>query len=538
MKKHIKYFIILISVVLCITATAFAGCFIFGDGGDGTDHSHNYTDVVTKPTCTEQGYTTHTCTCGDEYVDTYIQSAGHKLPSSAVRENEVAPTCSKEGGYDEVSYCTVCGEEISSKHKAIDKTAHTPKAAAYENEVDSTCSKFGGYDSVVRCNVCSEIISSTHISISKKPHTPKAAVRENEVASTCSKQGGYDEVVYCDVCGGKVSTEHKTFEMPDHDFEGGKCKVCGELHYNVDDLRFSFSDDGTYFIVTGYKGKPTYANIPVTYADIPVKEIANSAFDGCGSLKSVTIEGVTTIGNSAFWNCTGLESVTICDGVTSIGNYAFRNCSGLTSLKLGDDVKEIGEYAFDGCSSLTSLTVSVGVKFIRNYAFRECTALETVYWNATKCTFVSGDYPIFGNCTKITTIIVGDNVEEITRNTFKGCSSVTNVTIGNGVTTIEENAFLHCSGLKSITMGSSVNYIEYSAFYGCTALESVYYKGTAANWAKIYILSSNWHLEGAPRYYYSETEPALSGDGTAYDGNYWHYDNDGKVVVWVYAQED
>ncbi len=39
---------------------------------------HDYKIVVTKPTCTEQGYTTHTCDmCGDNYVDDYVDANGH-----------------------------------------------------------------------------------------------------------------------------------------------------------------------------------------------------------------------------------------------------------------------------------------------------------------------------------------------------------------------------------------------------------------------------------------------------------------------------
>ena len=30
---------------------------------------HEYTDTVVAPTCTEQGYTTHTCACGESHVD-------------------------------------------------------------------------------------------------------------------------------------------------------------------------------------------------------------------------------------------------------------------------------------------------------------------------------------------------------------------------------------------------------------------------------------------------------------------------------------
>ena len=40
-------------------------------------HVHSYKAVVTAPTCTEKGYTTHTCSCGDSYVDTYVDALGH-----------------------------------------------------------------------------------------------------------------------------------------------------------------------------------------------------------------------------------------------------------------------------------------------------------------------------------------------------------------------------------------------------------------------------------------------------------------------------
>lgn len=41
------------------------------------EHTHSYTTAVTAPTCTEKGYTTHTCACGDSYKDTYTKALGH-----------------------------------------------------------------------------------------------------------------------------------------------------------------------------------------------------------------------------------------------------------------------------------------------------------------------------------------------------------------------------------------------------------------------------------------------------------------------------
>ena len=40
-------------------------------------HIHSYEAVVSAPTCTEQGYTTYTCTCGASYVDNYVDVAWH-----------------------------------------------------------------------------------------------------------------------------------------------------------------------------------------------------------------------------------------------------------------------------------------------------------------------------------------------------------------------------------------------------------------------------------------------------------------------------
>ena len=57
-------------------------------------HEHSYTAVVTAPTCTEKGYTTHTCTCGHSYVDTYTDALGHAWDSGKVTKQ---PTATETG---------------------------------------------------------------------------------------------------------------------------------------------------------------------------------------------------------------------------------------------------------------------------------------------------------------------------------------------------------------------------------------------------------------------------------------------------------
>ena len=70
-----------------------------------TAHEHNYNAVVTAPTCTEKGYTTHTCACGDSYVDTYVDALGHAWDNGKVTKE---PTETETGV--KTFTCTRCGE--------------------------------------------------------------------------------------------------------------------------------------------------------------------------------------------------------------------------------------------------------------------------------------------------------------------------------------------------------------------------------------------------------------------------------------------
>ena len=73
-----------------------------------TTHEHSYDAVVTAPTCTEKGYTTHTCACGDSYVDTYVDALGHAWDNGKVTKE---PTETETGV--KTFTCTRCGETKS-----------------------------------------------------------------------------------------------------------------------------------------------------------------------------------------------------------------------------------------------------------------------------------------------------------------------------------------------------------------------------------------------------------------------------------------
>ena len=81
-----------------------------------TPHKHSYKAVVTAPTCTEKGYTTHTCACGDSYVDTYVDALGHAWDNGKVTKE---PTETETGV--KTFTCTRCGE---TKTEVIPALSH------------------------------------------------------------------------------------------------------------------------------------------------------------------------------------------------------------------------------------------------------------------------------------------------------------------------------------------------------------------------------------------------------------------------------
>ena len=167
---------------------------------------HNYTTVVTAPTCTEGGFTTHTCACTDMYVDDPVEALGH-TPMEAARENVVPPTCVLDGNHDEVVYCAVCHDELSRVNVVDPATGHRPLDPVSENIVDSNCVEDGHYDSVVYCGICFEELERDTIVIPAKGHTNGASHKENELLPNCVEEGYYDLVVRCTVCDEILSSE-------------------------------------------------------------------------------------------------------------------------------------------------------------------------------------------------------------------------------------------------------------------------------------------------------------------------------------------
>ena len=115
-------------------------CTRCGQKEGETPHKHSYKDIVTAPTCTEKGYTTHTCACGDSYVDTYVDALGHAWDNGKVTKE---PTETETGV--KTFTCTRCSETktevippLSHKH-SYDAVVTAPTCTA-KGYTTHTCS--------------------------------------------------------------------------------------------------------------------------------------------------------------------------------------------------------------------------------------------------------------------------------------------------------------------------------------------------------------------------------------------------------------
>lgn len=129
-----------------------------------------------------------------------------------------------------------------------------------------------------------------------------------------------------------------------------------------------------------------------------VVEIGAGAFSSNKYLKTLCLPStLEKIGRSAFSSMDGIESMTIPNSVTSIGAYAFAWMDNLSEITLPEYLEELGEWTFSGDELLLKVEIPNGVKVL-DYNFSGCTGLK---W-----------------------VILGEDVEYITRFTFSDCEEL------------------------------------------------------------------------------------------------------------------
>ena len=441
-------------------------------------------DAAVAPTCTESGLTEgkHCSRCNATLVaQTTVGALGH----TEIWVVDVEATCKNEG--EKHKKCTICHEKLETS--IIDKlNTHKSAEVIIENKIDYTCSQDGSYDEVVYCSVCD-------IEISRDSKTiPKMHQMVDGVCQFCggaeSSQGlvfefdndknGYvlisigdcvDNTIIVDLYNGYPVIEigEKAFREND-DFEN---VIIGNKVTSIGSKAFQFCQ--------GVKSVELGENVEI---------ISEDAFYDCSSLQTISIpDTVISIGAEAFKYCDNLTNIFIGKGVQTLGKDAFYQCSSnlknvvvstentyycsvnnclieisTKTLILGSNngiiptdgsVTSISSYAFYGCIELEEITIPSSVKKINDWAFSYCKKLS-------KLTIENGVTTIgnsaFYNCSELLEISIPDSVTKIGDDAFSDCTSATTIKIGKGVTSIGDEAFADCPSIESISVIGNTTY--------------------------------------------------------------------------------
>ena len=189
----------------------------------GETLGHDYDEDVTAPTCTNDGYTTYTCSvCDDTYTADKVDALGHTSGEKVV-ENELAPKCDEEGSYDQVVYCTVCTEQVSRKTIVVDALGHD-----YSSEVNHPTCTNPGYTTYT-CSVCDDTYESDPVTATGHSYTVEIVSDDTlKSKATCTVSAVYYKT--CSGCGAVSTDDNDTFTVTQtvaHNYVSNKCTWCG-----------------------------------------------------------------------------------------------------------------------------------------------------------------------------------------------------------------------------------------------------------------------------------------------------------------------
>ncbi len=271
-----------------------------------------------------------------------------------------------------------------------------------------------------------------------------------------------------------------------------------------------------------------------------LREIGAEAFRGCLLLQTITLpKGLHSIDTGAFTDCVKLLRIEIPDQIHTLPDRIFRHCKALQEVCLPEGLTQIGERAFYGCQSLKKITLPESLTRIEKMAFYRCGLREIRIPAATEFienlafaksnlqkVQIAGGYKtghhygidIFGDCTRLKTLILEEGVCHIPDKFAYGCTALTrlilpktlnsvgrhavegsrfleqwkqhiteteNTILWNGqhlegevyipdtVTMIAGGAFYGNTKITAIYLSEQVQSIGAAAFKGCTALQRV-----------------------------------------------------------------
>lgn len=222
-----------------------------------------------------------------------------------------------------------------------------------------------------------------------------------------------------------------------------------------------------------------------------LNKIGYSCFDGCESLKTVTLpkEKAFVVSETAFRGCAALQSLDLAN-VTTIGIKAFTGCGALASINfntLSDNLPTVAnENAFDEWHY-----ANTAIK-VPDPKYSEFTAdafwskfLQLQHPSLFAYTAVPGGYSVsksqyaleedFTGMLEIPGQHESADVVAIAESAFKGVTGITGVTLPEGLTSIGSNAFAGCNNIGTVINKAAM------PLFGDVCPESIFGSETYSN---------------------------------------------------------
>ena len=371
-----------------------------------TEHTWNEGKVTKAATCTEKGVKLYTCTVCDKVKTEEIPATGHQ--HTEVR-NKAEATCTKEG-YTGDTYCTDCGEKLSSgevipkkdhsyeekerneanceregyvlficktcgdeKREVLPKTDH--QHTEVRNKEEATCTE-GGYTGDTYCTDCGKKLSSGK----ETPATGHIHIGYlDKTEATCTKEG-YTGDTYCKDCGLTLDIgeeipatghtwEKRSVIAPTYKTNGKIIYICKRCHEKkvVATKKRAYPKAGTKYTVAGCQYKVTKAGAEVSLVGTN-KNAKSVTIPAVIKAKGVTYK-VTSIGTKAFNGSKKLKKVTIGANIKKISNNAFYKCKSLKMVIIKSVLltkKTANKKAFKGTNK--KMVIKVPKKVKKSYA--------------------------------------------------------------------------------------------------------------------------------------------------------------------------
>ncbi len=310
------------TIFVNIDTTTGYGFTCYYDVSSGTyrydyDSLHKYDSVVTEPTKTEDGYTTHTCTvCGDSYVDTYTDAIGSAGLSYIIN--------------DDGTTCTITGIGTCE-----DEDIYIP---AYIDGYKVTTIGEKVFENLV--HIKSIHISKTVTDIANKAFYKCISITEIRIPETVVRIGS-------------------------HIFLG--CEALTTVYY---DSSYAPPEGGTFIKSESIK--------KIVFGE-KLTTIPNYICYNCDNLEEIILSPNTKyIGNYAFYYCKSVEKIELPNGLINTGWYAFYEMN-ITEIIIPDTVESIYN-SFRGCRMLEKIVLPVSVLSAPSQTFYLCYSIKEVYY--------------------------------------------------------------------------------------------------------------------------------------------------------------